>query len=280
VTQNGVNLVVTGDAADDFILIQSSGDGEVSVQADTNDDGVLEYLEYSGVKHIRVTTGDGDDDIIALGLDIDGHFTVDTGNGADLVALSAFGDPNHIGGNVSVSTGAANDEVFIAGVEIDGKLTIGTGDGDDYVAIGDGFYAYSDILSLSITTNGDVDVDGKTTIETGNGFDFVSIGGEIEEDDVTLGDLVINTGAGDDFVEFNAFYDSVYGEATYVTVEGRTDINLGAGDDLLDIDADYGYLTFEGNFSADGGAGDDVFDDLDDAVFGGKSTLKNFESIS
>jgi hypothetical protein len=222
------------------------------------------------VKHIRVSTGDGDDEVIAYGLDIDGHLTVDGGNGDDLVALTGlYGHyTNDIGGNVSVNTGGGDDQVLIAGADIDGKLTISTGDGYDGVYVGDGFFIYSDIGGFYADTDGAVNVDGKTLIDTGADDDSLFIGGI--NDAVELGDLVITTGGGDDF-------NAIFGDTT---IGGRTDISLGAGNDSLDNDVVYGDLTFAGNFSADGGAGDyDFFGDAGDAVFGGKFTHKNFEYV-
>jgi hypothetical protein len=259
ITQNGVNLVITGDADDDLITIVGTGDGEVTVFADTDSDGHADdYLgEYSGVKHIRVSLGNGDDDIRAYGVDIAGHFTIDGGNGNDRVAVSeGFFGPNDLGGNVSVDTGDGDDQVYIAGTEIDGKLTIDTGDGSDLVFVGDAFY-----------TDGEVDVDGKTSISAGADDDVVVIGGL--DDDVRLGDVVLTAGEGDDYVLFRAAYGDT-------TIEGRTDINLGSGDDYLSVyeGVGGGSVNFLGNFSADGDAGHDEFDI--DAFFGGKFTVKDF----
>jgi hypothetical protein len=258
ITQKGVNLFIEGDAAADGILVGGTGEGEVSVFVDVDHDGLFEnselYGEYSGVKHVRVNLGDGDDYATFIYLDIDGHLTVNGGDGEDEVRVGAS---SHIGGNVSVDSGDEHDRIVLNQVDIDGKLTISTGDGDDAVRIGN------------------TDVDGKTLIDTGANSDVVTIGSFYGDyTDVELGDLVITTGEGDDYVILGARFGYT------MTIEGRTDINLGAGYDILDLDADYGNLTFAGNFSADGGDGDyDIFDDIGDAVFGGKFTQKNFEYV-
>jgi hypothetical protein len=253
ITQNGNVLVIEGDAADERIEVLGTGEGEVSVYVDADGDNIPEFVlygEYSGVKHVCVSSGDGDDDIY-LQLDIDGHLTVNGGDGDDkLVVVS------DIGGNVSVDGGDGDDYVVIAVAEIDGKLTIDTGDGFDDVYL-----------------SGGVDVDGKTLIDTGAGDDRVLV--YAYESDIELADLVISTGDGSDRVH-------IASGLADVTIEGRTDIMLGFREDILNMSEGFGgSVNFVGNFSADGGARDDdeFFDDPGDAFFGDKFTLKDFESI-
>jgi hypothetical protein len=258
VTQNGGNLVIEGDASDDTIAIVGLDDGDVRVIADTDGDGGFEYLDYSGVRNVHISGGDGDDAVVAFGADIEGDLTIDGGDGDDVLTLRAgFIDLHEVGGNVLLEGGDGYDRVHVSGFDIDGKLTIDTGDG-----------------SSTVTLSNQLHVAGKTTINTGAGDDADHVSIDAYYGDVELGALVINTGGGDDLVEFDASGTSK------VTVHGRTDIDMGGANDVLDFYADYGNLIFAGNFSADGGAGDDYFFGVADAMFEGKFKEKNFEYVS
>jgi hypothetical protein len=260
ITQNGVNLIIEGDADYDLIRVIGTGEGEVTVYADTDGDGYADVGCYSGVNQVLVNAGDGNNVVIVSDLDIDGNLTVNGGDGTDTIRIErGLYAVNDIGGNVSLDTGGSGsglESVFVSDANIDGKLTIDTGAGRSFVRL-----------------QGELDVAGKTSIDTGAGDDRVDI--TPEGDHTELGDLVISTGSGDDSV----FFEPASGAD--VTIQGRTDIDLGTGDDFLEISlsADAN-LTFAGNFSADGGDGDyDIFYNVGDAAFEGKFTERNFEYV-
>ncbi len=273
VTQTGSHLLVKGDDADNLIGIVGVGDGEVYVLIDEDGDGDMDlYGLYSGIKSVSIWGDDGDDDVLVYGLEIDGNLTVDAGDGADGVLVSEdYIGPSDIE-NVAINSGDGNDHVFLAGIEIDGKLTIDSGSGNDFGGLDGDQGFFSDILDRYVLADGDVDVAGRTLINTGDGYDYVGVGAAYY--DVELGDLVIRTGAYHDFVSLGPFGPP---GSSFVRVNGRTDINLGAGDDDV-ICAGYGvYFMFVGDFNADGGAGnDDLANQIFNASFGGKVTIKSF----
>ena len=277
-SRNGT-LSITSDGDDDTVFIYGYGGGDIAVYVDEDADGVIdEYLYYSGVKNIKVNMGDGDDTVVAYGIDISGNFDVRLGDGDDGFALTdaAGAYYNEIGGSVTVRGDDGDDVIAIAGADIGKNLTVDAGDGDDYVGLGNesnylSVYAYG---FGDYYATGDLNVDGNAKISLGEGDDGLYIepyGGYTVNFSKKLD---IDAGGGDDYVEFG---DDAYTDV--VTVEGKANIKLGDGDDYLQFE--YQTTVFEDDVKLDGGAGnDDIVYGVADVDFQGKVSIKNFEDFA
>jgi hypothetical protein len=181
VKQSGNTLTITGDNADDVILVVGGGAGEVEVFTDSDGNGLADDSlgVFSGVGNLKINSKGGDDDVGVFNVELQGNVDIKTGNGDDVAVLMN----GAIQGNVTLNTGSGNDVAGTAGVFADitigGNLKIRTGNGNDGV-------------SLSFTQlAGDLDVNA------GSGDDLV----HIEEDDVALGGGIrLNGARGNDYL--------------------------------------------------------------------------------
>jgi Ca2+-binding RTX toxin-like protein len=208
---HGEQTVDTGDGNDyveimgdtDNLLTSISGDGESTIDTGAGNDAV--YI-YSDLGHYDITLGDGDDDLIMQGCEVEcgeGDQTVDAGAGDDLVVISMIGDHNVDGGD-----GADTIEV---GCDCDkeGNNTINSGAGDDLVII--------KAFGIQDVTLGD----GNDTLEIQGAW--------VEGDEFDFGDDIITSvdaGAGNDDITFylNHFMDVDLGEGNDVLTMRAKDL--------------------------------------------------------
>lgn len=116
-------------------------------------------------------------DVVVPGIS---NFSVDTGNGEDVVELNGY-----VVNNAVITTGNGEDSVIVANAEVDSNLTIDTGNGGDKVAIA-GIIVFGNLDidtgngpdSIDFGTVGgffvDVTVGGNTKIDGGNGPDILT----------------------------------------------------------------------------------------------------------
>lgn len=144
VNQEGDTLYIVGNENANTVSIVGADDefGKVGVYV------VDVPWVYTGVNHIHVDLGEGDN---FLGLDrinILGNLTVLTGDGNDVMDLGGWGyGPSAIGGDVAIATAGGRDNVRIEDTVVYASVTIDTAEGSDFVQLGyDHFFSRSEPL--------------------------------------------------------------------------------------------------------------------------------------
>ncbi len=282
ITQNGGNLIITGDGNDEIIHLTDDGGG-VRVRVDEDGGGVDIDETYFGVVNITINTNGGEDYVAASDLNLDGNLTINTGADDDVAYLGyeadAFGSGYYgyvdIGGKVTIITGDGYDDVTIDATDVGKDLSINSGDQDDTVILfadlGNTYVggqtsidssAGDDIVALAAYNGYDLELHSNLTINTADGEDIVAIGDE--DGDVSVGGHTsISTGAADDIIV-------IYGNYDYAVVLNKNlTINTAGGEDIVVIGGEDGDTSIGGNTKIDTGADDDIVD-LSDTVFDGK----------
>jgi hypothetical protein len=253
ITQNGGNLIITGDDASENIHVHSDG-SYVRVHVDVDGDGTEDIDEtYSGVTNLTIRTNGGDDYVTVSDLDLSGTLRIETGAGYDEVRVGPvedyfetgnyYGDVS-IGKDLRINTGSEDDEVYVQGdgsyeTSIGRTLDIRTQDGDDEVVV------------RAHGGGGTLDIDGNLLIQTGDGDDIAGITSTTDSQLTLDGNATIKTGAGDDDVGVQAADGSTLDIDGYVTIE------TGAGYDLVRVNARDGVLHLRDRLTIETGAGDD-----------------------
>lgn len=167
------------------------------------------------------------------------------------------------GGQLTItgdSSGAkSNDNVTITGTD-PSKVDV-THDGTTE--------SFTDVTDITVNTKKgkdtvtvvDLDIEGDLSVNTGSGQDVVDfIGGE----GTIGGDLSVSTGTASDKVTLDT-----------IIVGGITNVKLGDHKDSLIVSGS----TFDGKFTADGGNHSDTFDDGGDNTFTGGKVIKHFQKL-
>jgi hypothetical protein len=239
-------------------------------------------IAFIAPRNLIINTGDGADGV-ALIANVRQSAIINTGNQDDAVAI---GDSS-FGNDLIAVTGNGADHLCIGAASIGDFLDVQTGNQNDFVSIGPGSLGFAaapiDMGSLSaghariVTGNGDdsvgmlnFHVDRELVIDTGSGNDnaflqFFSVGGQVvvatgigndeaHLSDFSAGDVVVDTGAGN---------DGSPSMQSPVTVQDATIINglklvTGSGNDIALVEN-----ISARNVLVDTGANDDLADIID-----------------
>ncbi|MGO4263228.1 M91 family zinc metallopeptidase [Lysobacter sp. TAB13] len=255
VTQKGNQVTVeTSDNDDNVRVSRDAQTGDVTV----NVNGQEHRYSAAQAEHITIRTHGGND-VIGVAPDMQVNFSVEGGDGNDIIAGGAGAD---------TLDGGAGDDRIIGGL---GSDRIIGGSGSDN--LGDS----SSLLDISLLSRGIVprsgggnDVieggDGIDTIKAGSGDDTIDGGADDDKIDAGDGQDVVAGGAGDDRIQGGAGHDQIDGGEGDDYLDGFTghdQLKGGAGADTI-----YGG---EGDDNVDGGEGDDYLDGYlgNDSISGG-----------
>jgi hypothetical protein len=152
---NGV-LTITGASAGDVISITGTGNGMGGQYVVVTGQGTQTVSGVIG--NIQLDLGDSDDEVVINNAFVNGHMTIDTGGGNDIVRIGtssivstrfdlnvSFGDGDdqldgkrlYIGGRQTVSGGAGNDQLSFLGAALPGQFILGTSSGGATTISGD-----------------------------------------------------------------------------------------------------------------------------------------------
>jgi hypothetical protein len=174
---------VTAELIDGTLYVAGDGENnEISVKGDLDTltlsiaGDLTALFPLDAITAVVINSGGGDDTVVLDGA-IAGAVALDTGAGADAIALSYTG-PLDVLGDVSIETGKDRDEVFVGRVSIAGSLDISTGHGVDSVR-------------FSIQP---CEIGGSLCINTGLHGDHVQLGLKL----TVAEDFLLDLGLGDD----------------------------------------------------------------------------------
>lgn len=236
----GNDLFIDGDAADNAILIESTGNpGEIRISSigalATTIDGLPGPVVIGGVDDdINVAVRGGDDTVRVRGAEVHGRLEINGGEGDDTVELQdgAF----------------ISDRVLIDGFDGDDDVTIGQAGPGDPVLLGDRLVVSTHDGQDTITLHPGTDVRDDVGLYGGDGNDAIQVNGTSIK-----GDLEIDGDAGDNDV--GVVDTQVRGDACIMGDDG--DDQLGAADS-----------SFGKDFTLMGGAGGDNLFATNVRVFG------------
>ena len=220
--------IKTADAVDDVSVVDialANINGALVVSMGNGDD-LLTVSEVKVATTANLTTGDGDDTIVVVGIggrDVDDtecgpptaemtSFTLNAGNGDNTVVVSLDypGEPGYILGDYGIA--AAMEAYIAANPDIAGAVG----------AVSDELNFASEVMLDNDGSPYSVDAD-KVSITTGTGADRVTLS-DIFISTSTVNNLSVNLGSGDDIL---FFYDNIW--------DGYAKLNGGADDDTLDL---------------------------------------------
>ncbi len=278
-------LVISGDDADDTILLDASGN---EVQLTRN--GMLTTYPIDDVKSIRIDTGAGNNSInLSLAMPV----AIDCGAGNDTIVSGSGDDSINAGDGDNSITSNAGKDLIASG---DGNSAINAGDGDDTISTNSGNQtvdggAGNDLITCgpgnnSVTGGSGADIiqlrEGNQFVSGGDGNDIIytydgadTVDGGPGDDDLRAGngDNLVTGGDGKDGIRAGTGNDSLYGNGGYDTIhsgEGSDLVNGGGGKDRL-----FGQ---QGSDRLYGGANSDQIDGGpgNDRMFGGAGNDKLF----
>lgn len=291
--QNGSQLVINGDADDNFIVVTNDG-GAGTIEVSEADGGTVNGggpETFAGITHIVIRGRAGDDIVIVDDIDIEGNLTIQLnqddgdGQGAGVftsniggnLAISSDGDAdvevgvfgNNVGGAAQIVTRGGDDDIEVEDGNIGGQLVINAGHGDNDVFLG-GFEGGLNVGGNLIVNDGADDLD----LEAEN----VNVGGTLNIDAGARGDSEIvlhNIDVGGQFwVRTGDGFDYVH--ICDVEVDLGTVIALREGDDVLEV----GDSTFHSHFQASGGPEvNDTINDLGSNTFDVDPIVTQFENF-
>jgi len=267
----GGNLVITGDAAGNEIVIDQdglaagqfrirsgadattvNGEAEVIVSGVTGDvranlrggDDVLEIVDAVVAGDLLVNGRGGDDTVTVTGCDVGGKIVVQDGAGAGTVGLTG----SDAGGDVSIVAGAGGIAVTVSQSGMAGGFSLEGGRGEDFLDVDE------------------MDVGGSLRIETGASNDSVAL------DEVRVnGNSSVAMGTGEDLLEFESEADGAMAIGTWLWSRGmfvhtyiqELIVRMGRGDDTLGVSMDQDFkgtdtVHFGGGVHFFGGRGEDL----------------------
>jgi hypothetical protein len=250
------NLTVSAGTSGDVISLVGTVGGNVIAQlSDFGFDGA-NFLAIDGLVEpggdfsvgggLVITGGSQGDAVAIVNSNIKGRLAADLGNGANLLVATA----STIGTTFTYTGGTGADTVATGDVAVAGSMAVITRGGADevFTSLEDiGTTAVGRFLTIDTGAGNDVvavsgTVEGSLSVSTGDGADEIFV-----NEAVVGGNVVINSGAGDDTVEateievgrvFQAFLgngnDSLTG-ATWI-VNGSVSIDGGMGNDELTLE--------------------------------------------
>jgi hypothetical protein len=243
------------------LTIARMPNGKIRISgSDPNNSGVKtlingqEFVEFEAVENMYIYMGDGDNDLRfhhSMGSAQLQSVYVAGGSGADRVQVDGL----KTSGDLSIGLLGGDDVVMIAPEDY-GQVAIGdlnswdalridTGAGSDVVFVGGGARVYGIIDIKTFEDPSETDFDEVTfdfnvyavrdvNVSTGGGSDVVQFTNALQPHQLcaglhTLGNLTVDTGAGNDLVYVRG-----------VKTGGNLEINTGAGAD--DVTVDFGLL--------------------------------------
>lgn len=196
----GGNLVITGDDADNKVLITSPGGYQVAPDdGTTNVNGSPVPKTFpDATKGVLAKLGDGNDTVRALNATIAGNLSIDGGDGTDGITLSG----SLVEGNVQFKAGNGPANTMLeAGSVVEGNLSVKAGDGVDFVY-----------------TEGGSGVMGKASFKFGNGANALDLNASLFEKG-----LKIAAKEGSDFISLDG------------VVAAGVDLKLGDGGSTVEL---------------------------------------------
>ncbi|MEW4529462.1 hypothetical protein [Maioricimonas sp. JC845] len=254
------NLTVTAGNGSDTVLGETNGDleGNATLNLGSGTNTVTLMGSFEANADLTVNSDGGSDTVtLSDSADVDGNLTLNLGEGTNTVNLI---NSSGVDGDLTVTSGSGADTVTLSdSAFVGGALGLMLGDGINSVLLEDSTSAFD--LNVMTGTGSDSVLITDTAVVTNNVN--ASLGAGVDDFDLlgtaTIGgNLMLDTGAGDDLANFLAAGTSIF---------GSTNINLGTGNDGLIIDGFHG-----GDVTIMGGLGDDVVDSIG-GVFGGDLTI-------
>jgi hypothetical protein len=219
----GGRLTLTGDAADNSLLITQGADGRLILSGNGSGTGIRLNGDAAGgtvtlpaavTGPVMINLGDGLDNLFIDGVQLPGALSINGGNGtADGVDgnLLRLHDVR-VGGSVAVSNLAGMDATYLLGsINVRGGLSIRNGSGGSQV--------WGDQTT-------DLHVGGILNIANGAGYDQVDFWGAIN---VAVAGISVNSGSDADgaYLRIHPFGD--------LKVAGGVRVVNGAGSDMTDL---------------------------------------------
>ena len=231
---------VTGLGASSTDLVIGGAEGVELLSINGSPASLTHGVSFTQVEGVTVNTGGGADTILQTAAPAAGAFALDTGGGADNLALS------HFGPGYTVDTGTGNDTIGVSGT-LGGTLDINSGANSDTINVSG---------AVSASTDVNIDIDGTSNNVTlsgfsgsGGTFDIDATGSSSDDIrvalDISSTAATINTSTGNDLLEVLAL-----GAGSTVTAD------LGAGVDHAFIDLPALDDTVTVNVDAGASAGD------------------------
>jgi len=285
VNQQGDTLYVVGDENANTVSIVGADDepyGKVGVYV------VDVPWVYTGVNHIHVDLGEGDNFLAMDRINILGNLTVLTGDGDDVMDLGGWGyGASAMGGDVAIATAGGRDNVRIEDASVYASVTIDTADGSDIVQLGYDYFFFS--LGASPVpgrTTGDDSFRSDDSGRDDDSSDLIALADDGRGDLSALPDegddakfvlaLLYRGGSTNMFESLYVFTDDgrdlVGITSTQIDVE--TTIELGSDDDRLILDAPN---EFYGDFTARGEQGSDYLSDEPTNFYESAPQFQGFE---
>ena len=246
-TQVGGNLVYTGGAGTDVVMVQGSllvgGNATLNMGAGENlFDASMNHQETVVRGNLIYTGGVGVDRLLSNGLiEVGNNATLNLGGGNNVISFTAGADEAlAVGGNLLIRANGGDDQVTFTGgqgVAVGGNATIALAGGANMLSVldGSGMSVMGNLLYTggigidTIIIEELLSVARNATFTLGAGNNVLSI--TRDDTDETLlavgGNLVVGALGGDDRVTLSG------GQS--VTVGGNTTFNLGAGDNNLSL---------------------------------------------
>ena len=285
VNQQGDTLYIVGDENANTVSIVGADDepyGKVGVYV------VDVPWVYTGVNHIHVDLGGGDNFLGMDRINILGTLTVLTGDGDDVLDLGGWGyGASAIGGDVAIATAGGRDNVRIEDASVYASVTIDTAEGSDIVQLGyDHFFFSLGASPVPGRTTGDDSFRSDDSGRDDGPSDLIALA------DDGRGDLSVLPDEGDDakFILGLAYlagpsnaFESLYvftGDGrdmvgiTGAQIDVETTIELGSDDDRLILDAPN---EFYGDFTARGEQGSDYLSDEPTNFYESAPQFQGFE---
>lgn len=287
VNQEGDTLYIIGDGNANTVSIVGAEDDDGTVGVYVVD---VPWV-YTGVNHIHVDLGGGDNFLGMDRINILGTLTVLTGDGHDVVDLGGWGyGASAFGGDVSIATAGGRDNVRIEDTAVYASVTIDTAAGSDNVQLGFDYFFFSigatpvpgrasgDSLSADTSGRDDEPSDLIARTDSGSG-DLTALpdDGSSDGDDAKLALELMYLFAPSNMFDSLYVYTDDGRDAVGITgtqIEVETTIELGADDDRLILDAPN---EFYGDFTARGEQGADYLSDEPTNFYESSPTFQGFE---
>jgi len=182
---------------------------------------------------LAITT-DGGSDVVSIIGTIGGSVTANLGSAptgtmnGNALMIGGFhaGSVSSVGGGVSIVGGGQRDGVEIVGTSVGGGVAVALGNGDNFLGMFEssvGSLSYTGGSASDEVDTADLRVRYGVSVVTGAGDDDVFLHDHGGPQTIVGGSIVVNTGAGADYVEIAS------------AVRGALSLATGAGDDEVRI---------------------------------------------
>lgn len=247
------HLTIIGDAAANQVFIGDQGNGAFVVRGLTGDTGAATTINGQSEITFQNVTGDlnidlaAGNDLFYLTADTDwnlGNPYADTWNLGGFAPLLKQHGFAHVSGKLTLNLGDGNDTAVVAGSATGGMLLQGGSDnGNDGLFLRVNRNATTGLVAIDLAGGNDyaalsIDSTGATSILSGTGNDTLIVAYRSDAD------LVLDTGDGDDNLQFGGKYSYpgiIAGDPLLTqqlnanTATNTVQIRGGAGNDRLDV---------------------------------------------